>query len=147
MLTVGLTYDLKTDYVFKEGDPPDANAEFDHPDTVGVIRDTIASLGYRTKRIGNINNLLEKNANEIESPSFLEDISNNIHMDSNIYFLNIYLEYLIIKGEYIRAVDLLNSPSIEEVIKQNIILLAHQYYLFGKIAQQDQNILEPRPQP
>ena len=89
-----------------------------------------------------LNNLLEKNANEIESPSFLEDISNNIHMDSNIYFLNIYLEYLIIKGEYIRAVDLLNSPSIEEVIKQNIILLAHQYYLFGKIAQQDQNILE-----
>jgi len=60
MLTVGLTYDLKTDYVFKEGDPPDANAEFDHPSTIDVIRDAISSLGYRTKRIGNINNLLEK---------------------------------------------------------------------------------------
>lgn len=60
MLTVGLTYDLKTDYVFKEGDPPDANAEFDHPSTIDVIRDAIGSLGYRTKRIGNINNLLEK---------------------------------------------------------------------------------------
>ncbi|MCM8780070.1 MAG: ATP-grasp domain-containing protein [Candidatus Omnitrophica bacterium] len=60
MLTVGLTYDLKTDYVFKEDDPPDANAEFDHPSTIDVICNAIKSLGYQTKRIGNINNLLEK---------------------------------------------------------------------------------------
>ena len=26
MKTVGLTYDLKTEYKFKPGDPPDANA-------------------------------------------------------------------------------------------------------------------------
>jgi len=60
MLTVGLTYDLKTDYVFKDADPPDANAEFDHPSTIDVICKTIESLGYKTKRIGNISNLLEK---------------------------------------------------------------------------------------
>ncbi|MDD5044943.1 MAG: ATP-grasp domain-containing protein [Candidatus Omnitrophica bacterium] len=60
MLTVGLTYDLKTDYVFKEADPPDANAEFDHPSTIDVICKTIESQGYKTKRIGNIDNLLDK---------------------------------------------------------------------------------------
>ena len=60
MKTVGLTYDLKTDYKFKEGDPPDANAEFDHPSTIGVIAKAIEANGFRIKKIGNVSNLLEK---------------------------------------------------------------------------------------
>jgi D-alanine-D-alanine ligase len=60
MKTVGLTYDLKTDYKFKAGDPPDANAEFDHPSTIDVIASAIESQGYKLKRIGNAANLLEK---------------------------------------------------------------------------------------
>ena len=60
MKTVGLTYDLKTDYKFKAGDPPDANAEFDHPLTIGVIADAIKSRGVKVKKIGNVLNLLEK---------------------------------------------------------------------------------------
>lgn len=58
--TVGLTFDLKTDYEFKAGDPPDANAEFDHPDTINVIADAIKSQGFRVQKIGNVSNLLEK---------------------------------------------------------------------------------------
>jgi D-alanine-D-alanine ligase len=58
--TVGLTYDLKTDYEFKEGDPPDANAEFDHPSTIDVIAKAIESQGVKLKKIGNASNLLEK---------------------------------------------------------------------------------------
>jgi len=60
MKIVGLTYDLKTDYTFKEGDPPDANAEFDHPSTIDVIAGAIESNGFKVKRIGNVTNLLEK---------------------------------------------------------------------------------------
>ncbi|MCK9604666.1 MAG: ATP-grasp domain-containing protein [Candidatus Omnitrophica bacterium] len=60
MKIVGLTYDLKTDYTFKKGDPPDANAEFDHPDTVGVIAKAIEANGFKIKKIGNVTNLLEK---------------------------------------------------------------------------------------
>lgn len=60
MKTVGLTYDLKTDYEFKAGDPPDANAEFDHPLTIGVIAKAIESQGFKTKKIGNVSCLLEK---------------------------------------------------------------------------------------
>ena len=60
MKTVGLTFDLKTDYKFKEGDPLDANAEFDHPTTIDVIADAIASNGFKVKKIGNAANLLEK---------------------------------------------------------------------------------------
>jgi len=59
MKRVGLTYDLKTDYEFKEGDPPDANAEFDHPSTIDVIAEAIKSQGFQVKKIGNASNLLE----------------------------------------------------------------------------------------
>ena len=60
MKTVGLTYDLKTDYQFKDGDPADANAEFDHPSTIDVIADAIASNGFKVEKIGNAGNLLER---------------------------------------------------------------------------------------
>ncbi len=60
MKTVGLTYDLKTDYKFKDGDPADANAEFDHPSTIGVIAKAIESQGYKVKKIGNVTDVLEK---------------------------------------------------------------------------------------
>ena len=63
MKTVGLTYDLKTEYKFKEGDPPDANAEFDHPSTIDVIADAIAANGFKVKRIGNVTSVLEKMGN------------------------------------------------------------------------------------
>jgi len=58
--TVGLTYDLRTDYEFKEGDPPDANAEFDHPSTIGVIAEAIESQGVKVKKLGNVDDILEK---------------------------------------------------------------------------------------
>jgi len=60
MKTVGLTYDLKTDYKFKKNDPPDANAEFDHPSTIDVIASAIQACGFKVKKIGNVSNLLEK---------------------------------------------------------------------------------------
>ncbi|MDD5196691.1 MAG: ATP-grasp domain-containing protein [Candidatus Omnitrophica bacterium] len=60
MKTVGLTYDLKTDYQFKDGDPEDANAEFDHPSTVDVIAEAIEANDFKVERIGNAENLLEK---------------------------------------------------------------------------------------
>ncbi len=57
--TIGLTYNLKTDYVFTTGDPQDANAEWDHPDTVALIERAIQSGGHRVVRIGNAMQLLE----------------------------------------------------------------------------------------
>src|SRR3989338_8048305 len=60
MKTVGLTYDLKTDYEFKADDPPDANAEFDHPSTIEGIASAIESCGFKVKKIGNASSLLEK---------------------------------------------------------------------------------------
>jgi D-alanine-D-alanine ligase len=59
MKKVGLTYDLKTDYEFKDDDPPDANAEFDHPSTIDVIAQAIENNGFSVKRIGNVTQLID----------------------------------------------------------------------------------------
>ena len=57
---IGLTYDLKTEYVFQDHDPLDANAEFDHPSTIGLLAKAIESLGHTVVKIGNVHNLLKK---------------------------------------------------------------------------------------
>ncbi len=54
-----MTFDLKTEYVFRSGDPLDANAEFDHPSTVQVICDALTTLGHQVVRIGNVDQLLK----------------------------------------------------------------------------------------
>jgi D-alanine-D-alanine ligase len=55
-----MTYDLKTEYVFKSDDPPDANAEFDNPRTIEVIQEAIEALGHRVIRIGDVERLLKQ---------------------------------------------------------------------------------------
>ncbi len=59
-LRVGLTYNVKTEYPLKPGDPLDANAEFDHPDTITAIESALASGGHTVVRIGNGRQLLEQ---------------------------------------------------------------------------------------
>lgn len=59
-MNIGMTYDLKTEYVFREGDPKDANAEFDHPDTVQVIQESIEAMGHRVTRIGSAENVMKR---------------------------------------------------------------------------------------
>ena len=58
-MKIGMTYDLKTEYVFKSTDPQDANAEFDHPDTIQVIREAIEAMGHSVVLIGSADHLLK----------------------------------------------------------------------------------------
>ena len=53
MIKVGLTYDLRQDYL-DLGYGEEETAEFDRPDTIDNIESTLNSLGYETDRIGNI---------------------------------------------------------------------------------------------
>ena len=59
MLTVGLTYDLRSDYL-KEGYSEEETAEFDSEITIKSIESTLQALGYKTERIGNVKALLKK---------------------------------------------------------------------------------------
>ncbi|MBS4012309.1 MAG: ATP-grasp domain-containing protein [Bacteroidetes bacterium] len=55
-MKVGLTYDLKSEYL-KMGFSEEETAEFDKEDTIEGIESTLEELGYKTERIGNIKQL------------------------------------------------------------------------------------------
>jgi D-alanine-D-alanine ligase len=57
---VGMTYNVKSEFVLKPGDPPDLNAEFDHDDTVAGIENALKGSGHEVIRIGNARHLLER---------------------------------------------------------------------------------------
>jgi len=58
-MRVGLTYNVKSEFVLKPGDPPDLNAEFDHEETVAHIEKAFRGAGHEVVRIGNARRLLE----------------------------------------------------------------------------------------
>ena len=57
---VGLTYNVKTEYVLKPDDPPDLIAEFDHEETLVHIEAALREAGHQVQRIGNARCLLEQ---------------------------------------------------------------------------------------
>ena len=55
---IGITYDLKTDWQRKAHDPVDINAEFDKPETLERIIDTLQRGGHTVRKIGNVHKLI-----------------------------------------------------------------------------------------
>jgi len=58
MINIGLTFDLKDDYL-KMGFSQEEVAEFDSQETIDALDSTLSSLGFHVIRIGNIFNLVE----------------------------------------------------------------------------------------
>jgi D-alanine-D-alanine ligase len=58
-MTIGLTYDLRQDYL-DAGYSEEQTAEFDRPDTVDAIEKSLIAMGHATRRIGNILSLVRK---------------------------------------------------------------------------------------
>ncbi|HOY09223.1 MAG TPA: D-alanine--D-alanine ligase [Candidatus Omnitrophota bacterium] len=58
-MKVGFTYDLKSDWVRTSGDPRDASAEYDTPQTIDAVAGALASEGHEVLRIGNLRQLLD----------------------------------------------------------------------------------------
>ena len=57
---VGITYNVKSEFILKPGDPPDLNAELDHEETIGHIERALTEAGHQVARIGNARRLLEQ---------------------------------------------------------------------------------------
>lgn len=55
-MRIGITYDLRSDYL-AAGYSELETAEFDRPDTIDALYDSLARLGYQPQRIGNIRQL------------------------------------------------------------------------------------------
>ena len=58
-MLIGLTYDLRQDYL-AEGYSEEETAEFDRPDTIEAIENTLRELGHDTDRIGRVTSLVER---------------------------------------------------------------------------------------
>ncbi|MFH1851517.1 MAG: D-alanine--D-alanine ligase [Candidatus Neomarinimicrobiota bacterium] len=58
-LTVGLTYDRRSDYLAL-GYGEEETAEFDRDDTITALDTTLLSLGYATDHIGHVRNLIHR---------------------------------------------------------------------------------------
>ena len=58
-LLIGLTYDLRSDYISQGYAEADV-AEFDFDDTIRALESTLQSLGHRPERIGNARALCER---------------------------------------------------------------------------------------
>lgn len=86
--------------------------------------------------------ILTKNVDENKITMLFDKIENANFEDSQIEILFIFINYLIQTLKFKKAITLLNWVSDNKIIKQNIILSAYQYYLLGKIAQQDQSMLD-----
>jgi D-alanine-D-alanine ligase len=58
-LRVGITYDLKSDYL-DQGLSEEELAEFDRPDTIESIENALKEIGFETDRIGNLKSLARR---------------------------------------------------------------------------------------
>ncbi len=56
-MTIGLTYDLRQDYL-DAGYGLEETAEFDKPDTIEGIENALQALGHETRRVGNVKSLV-----------------------------------------------------------------------------------------
>ena len=60
VMKVGFTYDLKADWVPASGDPSDASAEFDKPQTIDAVAGALRAGGHEVLCIGNMRQLLTR---------------------------------------------------------------------------------------
>lgn len=58
-MRIGLTYDLRDDYL-AAGFSEEETAEFDRPDTIDAIDESLLTLGYETVRIGHARELIQR---------------------------------------------------------------------------------------
>ncbi len=58
-MKIGLTFDLKNEYI-RQGFSPEEAAEFDSEETVEGIEKALVQLGYKTDRIGNFKQLVQR---------------------------------------------------------------------------------------
>jgi serine/threonine protein kinase/tetratricopeptide (TPR) repeat protein len=84
----------------------------------------------------------ENSKNQDEIDQLFTKIKLNEDFENCIIIFYIYIEYLIKSKRFEYASGLLTSELNTKIIEQNTILQAHQYYLFGKIAQQEQGLLD-----
>jgi len=138
---IGLTYDLKDDYI-KKGYDSEIVAELDSIDTINAIDEALTNYGYETIRIGNIFNLvqflntgkrvdlvfnicegLSGPSREAQVPSLLEAYSIDCVFSSALVLtitLNKAIAKTIVKSKNVLTPDFAVINSLQEIVDVNI---------------------------
>ncbi len=116
---VGLTYDVKPDYVFKKGDPEDANAEFDHPDTIDVIKEAIEMGGHKVIKIGNVHSLLRR-SKDLRKVDIVFNIAEGVSGRNRESQVPIILEMMGIP--YVGADGLTQALTLDKVMAKKVLI-------------------------
>ncbi len=118
---IGLTYNVKSEFVLKPGDPPDLNAEFDHEDTVNHIERAFTEAGHTVVRIGNVRQLLEQ-AGRI-NVDIVFNIAEGLEGRNRESQVPIVLEMLRIP--FVGADGLTLGLTLDKVLTKKILIAEH----------------------
>jgi len=118
-MRVGLTYDLKTDYELKPGEPVDKYAEFDKEETIAVIENALKEEGNEVVRIGNGKKLLDFLIVKKEKIDIIFNIAEGINFRSREAQVPAILDLLEIP--YVGSDPLTQTITLDKVMAKKII--------------------------
>lgn len=116
---VGLTYNVKSEFILKPGDPPDLNAEFDHEETVQHIERALAESGHTVTRIGNARRLLELNG-QLDAIDIVFNIAEGFEGRNRESQIPILLEML--RKPFVGADGLTLGLTLDKVMTKKVLI-------------------------
>ncbi|MBN2280664.1 MAG: D-alanine--D-alanine ligase [Candidatus Marinimicrobia bacterium] len=147
-MIIGLTYDLRADYL-KDGYSPEETAEFDKVSTIEGIEKAIRNEGHQTVRIGNAQNLI-KQLQQGQKWDMVFNIAEGLYGEGRESLVPALLDMVKIPYVFSNPVTLgvslnkafakqivrdcgLNTPAFEVIYKTSDIAKVNlQYPLFAK---------------
>ena len=122
-MRVGLIYDIFSDYIWKDNDPPDADAEFEPVDTVEVLEKALEVLSYTPVRVGSPFELLT-NIHQLEVDVAI-NIAEGVYSRNREAYVPILLE---MKGiPFIGSDALALSLSLDKAWTKDLVSTAGFY--------------------
>ncbi|HUD19123.1 MAG TPA: ATP-grasp domain-containing protein [Patescibacteria group bacterium] len=121
-ITVGLTYDIASDYTLTAGDPPDKYSEFDNVTIVRGIKKSLERCGYTVYDIGNFSNLLKHVDAVKQHVNIIFNTAEGLQGRNREAQIPLVLEYFGIP--YVGSDALTMSLTLDKVITKEI-LAAH----------------------
>jgi len=118
-LRIGLTYDLRTDYELRPGDPADKYAEFDKEETILLIENALKEGGHEVVRIGNGKKLLDFLVGKKEKVEIIFNIAEGINFRSREAQVPAILDMLEIP--YVGSDPLTQALTLDKLMAKKIV--------------------------
>lgn len=118
-MKIGFTYDLKSEYELKEGDPKDKYAEFDNDEVIALVENALKEPGHTVVRIGNGQRLLDRVWLKKEKFDIIFNISEGINFRSREAHVPAILEMLNIP--YVGSDPLTLALALDKLMTKKLV--------------------------